>query len=146
MNRYDGYEGTHRVMLSLLRACFAEADVDGDGFITLAEFKIFMDRQKIVLPGEQSFTDVVDKRDVRSGLQLLAFAKHDTNRDFVLDFDEFKNFVLQMLAPEDRRNDATVDERGVEEDLFRVLANYFFSKADTDRDGLVSANEIREVT
>ena len=64
----------------------------------------------------------------------------------MLDFDEFKNFVLQMLAPEDRRNDATVDERGVEEDLFRVLANYFFSKADTDRDGLVSANEIREVT
>jgi Ca2+-binding EF-hand superfamily protein len=135
------------VLLDLLRACFAEADVDGDGLITLAEFKLFLERQDIPVPGEEMFTDVEDKRDVRSGLQLLAFAKHDTNKDFVLEFEEFKNFLLNMpsLTQPGEQTDTIANARGTEDNLARVLAKYFFAQADSNKDGLISENETRLV-
>jgi Ca2+-binding EF-hand superfamily protein len=120
-------------LLDLLRACFAEADVDGDGSITLSEFKNFLDRFGIVLPKEDTFADV--------------FAEYDINRDYVLDFEEFKSFILQtrLLVLQDNTKDGVAEEFGIDESLFRVLAKYFFSKADANGDGLISVEETREV-
>ena len=61
-------EPTHRrvVLLDLLRACFADADADGDGAITLAELKSFLSRHGILLPHEQGFVEVLEMDERRA--------------------------------------------------------------------------------
>ena len=69
------------VLLDVLRACFAEADTNGDGAITIPEFTHFLDLHGIKVPEEENFAAV--------------FEKYDVNRDYVLEFEEFKSFLLQ---------------------------------------------------
>ena len=76
-----------------------------------------------------------------------AFEEHDVNSDCILEFEEFKSFLLQtrLLALQDNNKDGVVEEFGIDQNLFRLLARYFFTKADTDGDGIISVDEIQQV-
>jgi Ca2+-binding EF-hand superfamily protein len=121
------------VLLDLLRACFAEADTNGDGAITIPEFTHFLNLHGIKFPEEENFAAV--------------FEKYDVDRDYVLEFEEFKSFLLQtrLLAVQDNNRDGVAEQFGIDESLFRVLTKYFFSKVDLDKDGFISVEETREV-
>ena len=84
------------VLLDLVLACFAEADMDGDGSITLSEFKSFLDRHGIAL--DQHFAE--------------AFSVQDEDRNYMLDLDEFKSLLLQtrLVAVQDNNKDGSVAE------------------------------------
>merc|ERR1712224_966570 len=72
---------------------------------------------------------------------------HDVNSDYTLEFEEFKSFLLQtrLLALQDNNKDGVVEEFGIDQNLFRILAKYFFTKADTDGSGIISVDEIKQV-
>jgi Ca2+-binding EF-hand superfamily protein len=132
IHNFHNYDSHKRVvLLDLVLACFREADADGDGSITLSEFKSFLDRHGITL--DQHFAEI--------------FCVQDADANYELDLEEFKSLLLQtrLVAVQDNNKDGSVAEFGVDEQLFRLLARSFFAKADADKDGLISAAEIQQV-
>jgi Ca2+-binding EF-hand superfamily protein len=127
------------VLLDLLRACFSDADVDGDGSITLAELKEFLMRHEIDLPEEQKFFEVLEMDKAKR--------TEGGGADYTLEFEEFKSFLLQtrLLALQDNNHDGKVEEFGIDQHLHRILARSLFKKADTDGDGSISLDEIKQV-
>ena len=117
------------VCAALTRAM--EADADGDGSITLSEFKSFLDRHGITL--DQHFAEI--------------FCVQDADANYELDLEEFKSLLLQtrLVAVQDNNEDGSAAEFGVDEKLFRLLARSFFAKADTDGDGLIDRAEFGEI-
>lgn len=133
-NEEDVPQSSHErvVLLDLLQACFKDADQDSDGAITMTEFKEFVGRHGIVFDGET---------------WMEVFTDADPNRDYKLSFGEFKNLLLQtrLVALQDNLQDGREAEFGVHTALRGLLATHIFQKADADKDGRISREEVQQL-
>lgn len=121
------------VLLELLKILFAKVDNDHDGKISMAEFK------KFASDYELSFDDDLHYNEV--------FLDYDKSRECELSFEEFKAllFKTRLLTLIDGNHNSMVSEFGVHRALQGIFWDHFFSKADSDKDGVVSRREVLEV-
>lgn len=123
------------VLLDLLGILFVNADLDGDGRITMDEFKEFITTYGLF--EEQNWMEV-----------FADFAVYEGDGPLLsLSFEDFKTLLLNtnLLAIQDNNLNGVAAEFGIHNSLQHVFWDFFFSKSDSDGNGLVSHEDVDRV-
>lgn len=120
------------VLLELIQILFSKADTDGDGKISMTEFKDFCTEFGLNF-GDESASEI--------------FIDYDKDRRYLLTFEEFKTLLLKtkLVALRDGNINKVAAEFGIHPALQGLFWDHFWNKADKDNSGVVSLDEVLQL-